>query len=766
MVCVRRFLALLWFILLTTACAPTLKVEQHTNLGQEITESDFPSIVAILPYANETKEQWVNAAVRRAVANHFSAKNYRDMKLPLVDEKLLRFEKAGGKTVADASPAELATALGCDGLLFGKVTDYQWIYAGVYSQIGIEAEIWLMNAKTGRELFRMREAVRYHEGGIPTSALSAVMTLISTALNLRDIQKVRLVNELAYKFMAKMPSPATMAASEPRPAIKEVLTNAAESPFTTRKTVRVGMEGDPGLVGVFDIGNFKKGLPLREEQPGIYVGEYTVLPGDNTQDMPIVVTLARPGGMESQWSDISGYLTIDTTPPPRVTGLKTKGYPDRIELAWNEISNTKDLKGYRILRSEKPLSGFREIGFTETTSFSDTTAAPGTEFHYRVVATDFSGNDADPTDPVRSKLAARDPVPLAGRISRDSVLEGAYLVTESAIVPSGVTVTMLPGTRLLFSEGKGILVQGKLVAAAGEAPVQFVPAKNGKWNGVTVDGGGVDLDGFRLRGARNGLILKDADGRLVHGGVTGCDTAIEITGSGSVSLRETTVSENRVGLRLTRSIAGISGNTLVQNETGVELSAFSGQLDGNNIYDNKINVSAVAPQKIGANYLGSTNADELRLKLVTVEQVYDATIPAGKVVTPVDNPYRKLSPDERQRKQAEIIVEAGDYFRKRNFGRAATLFEEALKVAPSADVFYYLALSCQEMKEGDKAQNALQKGVASFPRDANLWKSLGMLAYERGDSETARKALDEALRLSPNDRQAQFIKGQLGTGRK
>ena len=761
-----RSLALPLLFLLATACAPTLKMEQHTNLVQEIAEGDFPTTVAILPYENGTKEQGIDIAVRRAFANHFSAKNYRDMKLPLVDEKLLRFEKASGKTTGDTSPAELAMALGCDGLVYGKVTDYQLIYAGVYSQIGVEAEIWLVNAKTGRELFRMRESVRYHEGGIPISPLSAVVTVLSTALNLREIQKVRLVNELAYKFMGKIPAPKSMAAAGSRPVIREVLTNVADGPFTAKKTIRVAIQGDPGLVGTFDIGNFKKGLSLKEEKTGIYTGEYSVLPGDNTVDMPLVVTLSRPGGLEAQWTDISGYITIDTTPPPQVIGLRAKSYPDRIELIWEGLNNIKDLKGYRILRSEKPLSGFKEIGFVENSAFSDSTAMPGTDFHYRVAAVDLAGNDADPTDPVRAKLTIRDPVPLAGMLSKDTLLEGIYLVTETVVVPFGIVLTILPESKLLFAKGTGLVVRGKLVAVAGETPVQFVPATAGTWSGMTVDGGRVELGAFRLRGARSGVVLKDADGRLARGVVSDCDTAIEITGSGAIGLRETTVTGNRVGLRMTNSIADIDGNTIVQNETGVELDGFSGQLEGNNIFDNKVNVIASTSQKIGANYFGSVHTDEFRLKQIIVEQVYDTKLPAGKTVTPVDNPYRNLSLDERQRKQSEIIIEAGDYFRIRNFGKAASLFEEALKIAPSADVFYYLALSRQEMKERDEAMSTLQKGVTSFPMDANLWKSLGMLAYERGDNETARKALDEALRLSPNDRQSRFLKEQLGVGKK
>lgn len=79
--------------------------------------------------------------------------------------------------------------------------------------------------------------------------------------------------------------------SEERPIIKEVLTNVNEGPFGKGKTIRTGMEGDKGLVATFSIGNFRKGIPMKEAKPGIYTGEYLVLPGDNTRDMPVIVSL-------------------------------------------------------------------------------------------------------------------------------------------------------------------------------------------------------------------------------------------------------------------------------------------------------------------------------------------------------------------------------------------------------------------------------------------------------------------------------------------
>ena len=97
----------------------------------------------------------------------------------------------------------------------------------------MEAEVWMINTKTGKEVFRMKDSVRYHEGSVPMSPLGAVMIAVSTAINLREIQQVRMVNELAYKFNEKIQFPKGMT-TEDRPLIKEVLTNA--------KKVRWGKE--------------------------------------------------------------------------------------------------------------------------------------------------------------------------------------------------------------------------------------------------------------------------------------------------------------------------------------------------------------------------------------------------------------------------------------------------------------------------------------------------------------------------------------------
>jgi hypothetical protein len=757
---VKALLLAVFISMFIFSCAPPSEVKKDIP---EITvsEEEMPRMVAVLPFQNETQETGIANQVRRAFYNHFSSKPYTDVELNIVDEKIIHLEKSTGKNILDLKPHEICQSIGCDGLIYGRVTDYKKVYAVAYSQLGVEAEVWMVNTRTGKEVFRIKDSVRYHEGGVPMSPLSVIMTAVSTAMNIREIQQVRMVNELCYKFNEKIPSP-TGVAIEERPVIKEVLTNVKEGPFGKGKIIRVGLEGDKGMVATFDIGNFKKGIPMKETKPGIYMGEYLVMPGDNAKDMPIVASLKKPGGYESQWIDVSGFLTIDTTPPPQVTGLRAKGFHERIEVLWEQVKNIPDLKGYRVLRSEQPLSGYGEIGSVELNSFEDRTAMPEKVYYYRIVAFDYVGNESEIQDAVRASLMTKEPVMLAGEIKKDTVLSGVYIVKDAFTIPKGLSLTIEPETRIMFDENAFLAVFGKIVVNGKESPVEFISSGEKKWKGIIVDGGNIMMNGFRIKNTDVGLSAKNSEGVIENGVITDSDTGISISGTPSITVKNIAASGNKTGIELQKTDARIAQNNIFQNGDGILIKGFSGEIKDNNIFDNERNITSEGHMRIGANYLGSINTDEMKVSNINIAKTYDNRVPDGKIVDAISNPYASMSQEDRQKKATEFVIEAGNYFRQRNYGKASSLFEEALKAYPTAEVYYYLALCYQEMKEDEKSLKYLRDGVEKFPKDSTLQKSLGLMYYQKGNEVEAKKVFEEVLRLSPEDRQVRFLIERIG----
>jgi tetratricopeptide (TPR) repeat protein len=152
----------------------------------------------------------------------------------------------------------------------------------------------------------------------------------------------------------------------------------------------------------------------------------------------------------------------------------------------------------------------------------------------------------------------------------------------------------------------------------------------------------------------------------------------------------------------------------------------------------------------------------MRIEGARVNEALNRQPPDGRPVPVKANAYAQLSPEVRQTRAAEALLEAGRLFRARNYGRALVNFEEAIAANPSADSYYFAALCHQEMQEEAKAIERLQDGVSAFPSDPTLQRALGMLHYQRGEEALARVRLSETLRLAPGDRQAAFVLERMG----
>ena len=79
--------------------------------------------------------------------------------------------------------------------------------------------------------------------------------------------------------------------------------------------IELTLAAQSGGTATANIGNLAKAIPLRETDPGVYVGEYTVRAGDSVQDAPVTARFTARDGTEVTTSLASG-MTITAGPPP------------------------------------------------------------------------------------------------------------------------------------------------------------------------------------------------------------------------------------------------------------------------------------------------------------------------------------------------------------------------------------------------------------------------------------------------------------------
>ena len=191
-------------------------------------------------------------------------------------------------------------------------------------------------------------------------------------------------------------------------------------------------------------------------------------------------------------------MFVYNQPAPDNTAPTTPGKPSaksvtagKVDLSWAGSSDVTPPVTYRIYRDGSPTP----IGQTTTTSFSDTTVAPGSTHTYTVDAID-GANNPSAMSPVS------DPVTVATVIFSDDYTSGDLSNWSSV---TGLTVDSTQGFPAIPS------ALGNPVGAAAFANEDFAlsyPSVCASMNVNATSFGGGSVDLFRLRTAAGGPIAK------------------------------------------------------------------------------------------------------------------------------------------------------------------------------------------------------------------------------------------------------------------
>ncbi len=521
----------------------------------DVPAKELPRTLAVLPLVPLPEKEEQARLVGRMIYGALSATSYDVVKLQVVEERLVRAGLGDPKAAAAKDPAELAKILRVDAILYGELTHWDRLFLAVYAQIAAGAHIKLVDARNGRTLFERTEVERSHEGGVPTNAISAAIQIVQSALQLREKELIRASDDLVRVLLKGVPTPPALEARRP-PAFANVVSDGAGRVLKLGDAVTVIAQGQPGVIGSFDVVPLARNLPLEETGEGVYVGRYQVKPGDNATEAYVVARLADGVGRVSEREDILGRLmTVDTLPPATPGGVSVALREGGVQVAW--AANTEsDLAAYRVYRSDSALTGFTLVGTTETPAYREPL---GGVVHYRIAALDRAGNESAPSPSAALHVL---PSALTGSLSRESYLVPAhspYLVKDSVTVEGGATLHILPGVVVRFAPGaEGILVKDGTVVARGAAGqrILFTSASERPQAGdfkaalqiraqagqtSTLEGVAIEHAGVAVRVESGGLEVLRADiAANLQGG-------IEVAETGVLKLSESRLAEHKSG---------------------------------------------------------------------------------------------------------------------------------------------------------------------------------------------------------------------------
>ncbi|MCG8614321.1 MAG: right-handed parallel beta-helix repeat-containing protein [Pseudomonadales bacterium] len=305
----------------------------------------LPRRVAILPFTNASSAPKADEQVRRIFYNYFSSLNYLDVELSLVDatfndlrlESLFsanafsgRNELGGGRgsgggvnpEFLDSPEFEQAWALLCnqldvDGFITGTVYQYGKAYAVLYSETVVELGVQFRHCDTGRYIWRERMDSTKREGDLPLSPTALAAAIVTTYMRHQDISELEVAAKLSMELTSRIPNPQSAITSAPE--ITSFLHNGSGRLLVPGNQLKVVMLGRADMSAHWSIPGVVERIPMTEQEPGVYIGEYHVAAGDRALDAQLVGYLESADGVVSRWIDILEPVTLGAaTPIPAV----------------------------------------------------------------------------------------------------------------------------------------------------------------------------------------------------------------------------------------------------------------------------------------------------------------------------------------------------------------------------------------------------------------------------------------------------------------
>ncbi len=747
---------------LLSACVTTQKPREISY----VQEKDIPRSVAVMParLLPESKDEtgfqikpgsedeaFIDKLVRGVINNQLTGKGYTTIPLARVDRQL----KSSGKKWQKTPPEVLCKLLKTNGIVFPEIISATMLKTVAYDEYSVEVRITLFNDR-GENLGSWTESASKKKIAIPTSAIGALATIAVAAMDEPAKKHMRLViYDWGWKISQFIPDNPH---GEELPEVLFVNTNVDKGVFGAGSSIEVELSAEKGLTCFFDLGEFKRNIPMHYTSGGTYKGVYTVREGEQAEALPLTLHLVKSNGIERTWAE-TGTVTIDAVPPPPPTSLAIRSGKDGISLSWSSPGGD-DLNEFQVERSEKAVGDYETLHKTKDMRYLDSQVSQGKRYFYRIRSVDRLGNLSSPTKTKDLTMPYFETVKLP-TLLKGALVPGNYSVEGICTVPPGETSTVRPGTKFDFSPGAKLVAKGSLSIKGDLKHRVFMEGND--WMGIEIPAGGrLDVSNAVLSGCSGCL---RADGGLLEA------TGVSLKGSKGIGivvqngspfeLNDVNVSGFEKGVMVDDGNGSIEKSSITDNRVGLSYRGGNVEIVNNNIFRNRdFEIDAGSKLVLDRNYLGSDNAGDLKLKGdALVASLLNAPYPKGANIVLV---AREDVTPEMMAKRFEKYKRSGiTSFRERKFGDAHQALQKALSLKEDREVYLYLAYTQMILEDAAASQETLEKGIQAFPYEVRLYQVYARQLAARGEKKKALQLVEKALRMNPDDAALKAIRQNL-----
>ena len=724
---------LIALISLNISCLYAAKKEKSKKQVYYIAEKDLPRRIAIFPpffVKKISSQSYVSQLIRGVIQNYLVGKGFVSLPFASVDAKLgkeISFKKFSLKEAFKKLPE-------ADGIVTINVYKLSRVNIAFIEYYKVDAELCLYSRNKNKKLGCWRETATRKKVALAADPLGAIATVVSSAItSAGDIHIKNVIFEWAFKVSSLIPG---FSEAMKRPKILRVVTNITSEPFKLGDKILVGIEGDAGLNASFDLGEFKKGINMSEIEPGIYKGVYVVQEGDNLKNGILVVHLTRPDGQRRDWIETSPFITIDGCPPKIPRNLTAEIRQKAIKLNWH--TDDAETIAFLILRSNNPLTDYKEIAKVKEFTYEDKDIEPGKNYFYRVIALDDAGNQSKPLQygPISLPVLTEQTLP---KTLSGTYLSGKYLLEKTATVPLGVNAKIGPDVIITCSKEASIIVEGELLLKE----TIFKPQTD-NWIGIEVaPTGKLIVEDSTISGAKNALLIK-GKASCTNLTIEKGNIGLIIDSNHKVEVKKSSFINLHPAISIQEGEVEITECKFKENEVAIEILSGQPHISKNNFWQNKVNIKSNIPLTLKANYFGTEEPGNfLLIGKIEVKSFLNAPYPQGE--------EKELDPKKLE-KLAESLREKGiNALNKGNYGQAYELLEKSLKTWPQKDTYIYLIYTLSALGEDVKLKQIIEEALNKYPYETKIYQISVRYYLQTNQKEEAKRLLKKGLKLNPNN---------------